>query len=52
MTYKAKVAVSSEIRKTLNTKQAPCRIFEYPTWCNVKKPLGFKRLMKIVHSFM
>ena len=48
MMYKAKVAVASEISyKTLNAKQAPCRIFECYTWWYVKKPLGFKMLMYV-----
>jgi hypothetical protein len=46
MLYKAKVAVRSDIpKKTLNTKRAPCRIFECYTWWYVKEPLGFKRLI-------
>jgi hypothetical protein len=42
MLYKVKVAVCSEIRTKHST-----HFFECSTWWYVKKPLGFKRLIKI-----
>jgi len=45
MTYKAKVALCSEIRtKHWTQGEHHAEIFECYTWRYVKKPLGFKRL--------
>jgi hypothetical protein len=45
--YKAKVAVFfRNPYKTLNAKQALCRVFECLAWWYVEKTLGFKRLME------
>ena len=53
MTYKAKVAVCSDIR-TKHSTQSECHV-EFskvkPLWY-VKKPLGFKRLIVYNHSII
>ena len=46
MMYKAKVAVCSEIRTTQSERHV--EFLNVKTWWYVKKPLGFKRLIKTV----
>ena len=46
MTYKAKVAVCSEIRtKHSMQRKHLVEFFKYSTWWYLKKPLGFKWLI-------
>ena len=46
MTYKAKVAVCSELRPKHSTQsEHHVQFLNVKTWWNIKKPLGFKRLI-------